>query len=166
MGAFESKLITPARWDKFLSGDQNSLSPKEKRGFIAFNEAGCNACHTGTLLGGGTYQKLGAMKPWPNQKDQGRYEVTKKDSDKMIFKVPSLRNITETAPYFHDGSVASLVEAIQMMGEYQLGKTISEKDAKDIAAWMGTLKGEVPEDYIREPSLPPSGPNTPAADPS
>lgn len=161
IGAFERKLVTPAPWDEFLEGKQDALTDEQKEGFLAFTNNGCTACHMGTLLGAKNYQKAGAVKPWPNQEDEGRYEVTEEESDKMMFKVPSLRNVTETAPYFHDGSVDSLVKAIQEMGEHQLGRDISKKEAKKIAAWMESLKGEIPKDYIKKPELPESTDETP-----
>lgn len=133
---------------------------------MAFTDNGCPSCHMGTLVGGTMYQKLGVLKPWPNQKDQGRFEVTKKESDKMMFKVPSLRNITETAPYFHDGSESSLKEVVKKMGTYQLGREISDADADAIVAWLGALKGELPGEYIKEPELPKSTPATPKPDPT
>lgn len=166
MGAFERRLVTPSRWDKLLEGDESALTDEEKEGFMLFMNNGCTACHMGTLVGGTTYQKLGSVKPWPNQEDQGRFEVTKKDTDKMMFKASSLRNVAETAPYFHDGSVATLEEAIISMGEHQLGRTISGEDAKKIAIWLKTLTGELPTDYIKEPELPASTPKTPKPDPT
>jgi cytochrome c peroxidase len=103
IGAFERKLLTPARWDKFLKGDQTALTPQEKAGFNLFYETGCETCHAGALVGGSLYQKLGNARPYPDTSDPGRYQVTKEDSDRMIFKVPSLRNVEKTGPYFHNG---------------------------------------------------------------
>lgn len=164
MGAFERRLVTPSPWDKLLEGDEKALTDEQKEGFMAFLSNGCVACHTGTLLGGTTYQKVGAVQPWPNQTDQGRFEVTRNEADKMMFKVPSLRNITETAPYFHDASAASLEEAIKKMGKHQLGRDISDADVKSIVAFFGALKGELPSEYIKEPELPKSTSTTPQAD--
>ena len=166
IGAFERKLVTPSRWDKFLAGDASALTEEEQEGFKAFMMAGCNACHMGTQVGGTMFQKLGVMKPWPNQEDQGRYEVTKQESDKMMFKVPGLRNVAETAPYFHDGSAATLEEAVSKMAEYQLAKPVPESDVKKIVAWLKTLTGEIPTEYIKEPELPPSTEKTPKPDPN
>lgn len=165
IGAFERGLVTPSPWDAFLGGSRKALSDEEKTGFNLFVSTGCSTCHNGTLLGGGAYQKLGAVSPWPNQKDQGRFEVTKKVTDKMLFKVPSLRNIEKTSPYFHDGSAATLEEAIELMGKHQLGRDLSEKHVASIATWLSSLTGKVPAEYVKEPPLPPSTPKTPAADP-
>jgi len=166
IGSFERGLVTPSPWDKFLDGDDKALSDEQKAGFAVFNSSGCMGCHTGTLVGAANYQKVGAIKAWPNQKDQGRFEVTKLESDKMMFKPPSLRNITETAPYFHDGSASTLQEAVKMMGLHQLGRTLSQKDVASIIAWLGALKGELPKDYIKQPELPKSTESTPKADPT
>lgn len=161
IGVFETKLVTPARWDQFLDGDESALTGAEKAGFNKFVESGCNACHSGAYLGGHLYNKLGLVKAWPNVKDLGRYEVTKKDSDKLFFKVPSLRNITETGPYLHDGSVDDLPTMVAMMAEHQLGRELEEKDVLAITTFLGALTGEIPSEYVRKPALPPSGPNTP-----
>ena len=104
---------------------------------------GCTTCHVGPLVGGTLYQKLGLVKPWPNQKDQGRYDLTKQETDRMMFKVPSLRNIEKTGPYFHDGSAATLEQAIEMMAWHQLGLKISSADVADIKAFLESLTGEL-----------------------
>jgi cytochrome c peroxidase len=164
VGAFERKLVTPSRWDKFLEGDTNALTAAEKAGFNKFFGTGCASCHPGAYLGGTSYQKLGVKKNWPNQKDLGRYEVTKKNSDKMMFKTPSLRNIEKTAPYLHDGSVASLEETVKLMAEYQNGKKLSDADAASIVTWLKSLTGELPMDFIRKPNMPASTAQTPGPD--
>lgn len=162
IGAFERLLVTPSRWDKFLAGDKSALSDAEKAGFMKFSNAGCVSCHNGTLVGGTSYQKLGVAKPWPHTKDPGRYAVTKVDHDKMVFKVPSLRNIEKTAPYMHDGATKSLEEAIALMSDYQLGGRISPEDAASIATWLRSLTGELPPAHlISKPQLPPSTAKTP-----
>lgn len=163
IGAFERKLSTPAPFDKFVKGDMAALNDEQKRGFNAFIDNGCMACHNGALLGGGMYQKAGLVKPWPNQKDQGRFDITKAENDKMFFKVPSLRNIEKTAPYFHDGSIATLEEAVKMMGEYQLGKTLDDKTVSSIVAFLKSLTGTPPADLIAVPTLPASTDKTPKA---
>jgi cytochrome c peroxidase len=162
IGAFERGLVTPSRWDKFLKGDQSALSDAEKSGFNTFAAVGCQWCHNGPYVGGGVFQKLGVMKPWPDQHDLGRYQVTKDEVDKMVFKVPSLRNIQKTGPYFHDGSVASLDEAIRRMGAYQRGADLTNSQIKSIEAWMNSLTGPIPSNYIKAPELPKSTPQTPA----
>ena len=164
VGAFERKLVTPARWDKFLEGDKTVLTSAEKAGFNKFLESGCMACHMGANLGGSMYQKLGLVIPWPDQKDQGRFEVTKNDADKMMFKVPGLRNVAKTQPYYHDGSVATLPEAVKLMAKHQTGKEMSDADAASIVSFLGALTGEVPADLIKEPVLPASTAKTPKAD--
>lgn len=167
IGAFERGLVTPSAWDRFLAGDATALTDAQKEGFNTFAQSGCTTCHSGALVGGGMYQKLGMVNPWPDTtSDEGRFAVTKVESDKMFFKVPSLRNITKTAPYFHNGSVATLPEAIKKMGHHQLGKELTDAQINSIATWLGSLEGTVPPAYIAKPELPVSGPNTPKADPS
>lgn len=100
------------------------------------------------------FQRTGAIVPWPNQKDQGRFEITGDEADRMVFKVPSLRNVAITGPYFHDGSVSDLREAVQMMGTHQLGIAITDDEARSIVAWLGTLTGEVPASALEPPVLP------------
>ncbi|MGB9605539.1 MAG: cytochrome-c peroxidase, partial [Bryobacteraceae bacterium] len=166
IGAFERKLLTPARWDKFLAGDAQALTPQEKTGLNAFLDAGCQTCHSGVLLGGDMFQRLGAAKPYPDQSDLGRYRVTKRDADRMVFKVPPLRNVEKTAPYFHTGKVATLEEAVQQMAEYQLGKSLSRREIESIVTFLRSLTGEIPADYIKTPELPGSTPRTPPPDTS
>jgi cytochrome c peroxidase len=166
IGAFERKLVTPSRWDKFLGGDKNALTAAEKAGFKKFTETGCNTCHAGPYVGGAMFQKLGLVKPWPKQDDQGRFEVTKQDVDKMMFKVPSLRNVEKTGPYFHDGSTASLDEAVKLMANHQLGKTLSDADAASIVAFLKSLTGEIPKDYIAEYKVPSEIPPAPKPGPT
>jgi cytochrome c peroxidase len=126
-----------------------------------FLNSGCMVCHTGPQVGAAMFQKVGSVEPWPNQKDQGRYEVTKAPGDKMLFKVPSLRNVAKTAPYFHDGSAATLEEAIRMMGRHQLGLDLSDKEIASIVTWMNSLTGELPADLMAKPELPASTATTP-----
>lgn len=165
IGAFERLLVTPSRWDKFLEGDKTALTDTEKQGFLKFANAGCVTCHNGALVGGTSYQKLGLSKPWPHVKDPGRYNVTKVQHDRMVFKVPSLRNIEKTWPYMHDGATKSLEDAITLMGDYQLGGKVSREDAALIAAWLKTLTGELPPaSLIGKPKLPPSTAKTPKPD--
>lgn len=161
IGAFERKLVTSARWDKFLGGNQTALTDTEKAGLNTFLDTGCQTCHSGAYLGGSLFQKLGAVKPWTEDKDLGRFDVTKQDSDKQFFKVPSLRNVEKTAPYFHDGSVKTLEEAVVDMGNYQLGKTLSSAEVTSIISFLKTLTGDLPSAYIKEPVLPKSTAKTP-----
>ena len=163
IGAFERKLVTPARWDKFLRGDQAALTPEEKAGFNTFIAAGCQTCHAGAYLGGNLYQKLGVIKPYPDQSDLGRYQVTRSEGDKMVFKVPSLRNIEKTGPYFHNGKVPALDQTVAQMGEYQLGRRLSDAEVKSIVTWLQSLTGEIPAEYVKAPELPKSTARTPKA---
>ena len=165
IAAFERKLLTPSRWDAFLTGDSQALSEAEKEGFLKFSSTGCTACHNGAYVGGTTYQKLGAAKPWPNLEDEGRSAVTKEDKDKMMFKVPVLREIEHTGPYFHDSSAKTLDDAVAMMGRHQLGKELSPEDRQSIIAWLETLSGKVPAEYVKEPEPYPSTDKTPKPDP-
>ncbi len=166
IAVFERTLLTPARWDKYLAGDATALTDAEVKGALAFVDAGCVACHMGPLVGGAMYQKLGLIKPWANSKDQGRFEVTKADADKLMFKVPSLRNVEKTAPYFHDASATALEQAVSMMAEHQLGKTLTDAQVGDIVAFLKTLTGEVPAEVAAEPTLPASTKKTPKPDPA
>ncbi len=161
IAAFERKLMTPGRFDAFLGGDATQLTEQEKAGLQKFVSYNCTMCHRGATVGGQMYMKMGLYKPYPTE-DVGRYEVTKNEADKYVFKVSMLRNIAETGPYFHDGSVATLEEAVKIMGEYQLGQVISDEDTADIVAFMKALTGELPLDYIAPPTLPENGPDTPA----
>ncbi len=166
IGAFERRLTTPGRWDRYLAGDKNALTHEEKAGLRAFTNLGCMVCHTGEVLGGGMLEKVGVVVPWPNQKDQGRFEITGAPADRMMFKVPTLRNVAETAPYFHDGSADDLPTAVRMMARHQLGIDPSPDETASIVTWLKSLTGTLPEDYIAKPALPPSGPKTPAPDPN
>ena len=156
IGAFERGLLTPGRWDEFLAGNPEALTAEEKAGFAEFVSAGCATCHTGAYLGGSMYQKVGVMQPWFNGADLGRFKVTGKDEDKMMFKVPSLRNIEETWPYFHDGSVQRIEDAVFLMASYQLGRQLTLTQLGSIRNWLRTLTGPVPFEYIAEPVLPPN----------
>lgn len=161
IGAFERKLLTPAPFDAFLKGDDSALSEAEQEGLNLFMTTGCSTCHNGMGVGGHFYQKLGLVKEWPTE-DLGRYEATKIETDKYFFKVPSLRNITETAPYLHDGSEKSLEVIVGKMAEYQMGRTLANEEIASIVTFLGALKGEVDPEFIKEPALPENGPDTPA----
>ena len=162
IGAFERGLVTPSAWDAFLKGDQSALTDTQKAGFNTFAATGCQWCHAGPYVGGAAYQKLGVVKPWPKQDDLGVYQISKDEMDKMVFKVPSLRNIKKTGPYFHDGSVGTLDQAIRNMAVHQRGVTLTQKQVKSIAAWMNSLTGPIPTNYIKAPELPKSTAQTPA----
>lgn len=161
IGAFERQLVTPGRWDKFLAGDQNAVTEAEKAGFAKFSKLGCPTCHNGPAVGGTTFQKLGLVRPYPDQSDLGRFEITKNESDKMFFRVPSLRNIEKTAPYFHKGQHKTLEETVKTMAAHQLGMDLKDDEIASIVTWLKSLTGELPMDYIKKPELPPSTDKTP-----
>ncbi len=153
VAVYVRKLLTPSRWDKFIAGDETALGESEKQGLGAFLETGCVTCHAGKLLGGTQYQKLGVAKPWPTPagQDKGRFEITKADPDLHAFKVPSLRNVTKTTPWLHDGSLNSLEETVKLMARYQLGKEVEDETAKRIVTFLGALDGEPPVDLAKKP---------------
>lgn len=149
IATFERSLLTPdSRFDKFLRGNQSVLTPTEQRGYALFQSYGCVACHQGVNLGGNMFERMGLMADYfgdrgnPTEADNGRYNVTKNEADRHYFRVPSLRNVALTAPYFHDGSAATLPEAVRVMAKYQLGRSMAEQDLNDIVAFLHTLTGE------------------------
>lgn len=138
IASFERTLITHDRFDDFQKGDDKALNTQELRGLKAFMETGCTTCHFGPVLGGTQYQKVGLVNKYETE-DLGRYDVTKEEDDKYKFKVPMLRNIAITGPYFHDGKVKTLEEAVEKMGWLQLGKELSKQEVSDIVAFLNTL---------------------------
>jgi cytochrome c peroxidase len=166
LAAFERKLVTPSRFDKFLAGDASALTEQERRGLEAFVVTGCTACHNGTAVGGTSFQKFGLIEEFPDVKDTGRFEVTKNEEDRFKFRVPTLRNVEKTGPYFHDGSVSELGTAVRLMAKHQLGRTLTDAEAEDIVAFLKSLTGELPQSTIAAPALPPSTPRTPKPDPT
>jgi cytochrome c peroxidase len=149
IASFERTLITPAsRFDRYLRGDSSALSETEKRGYARFKQYGCVACHQGMNVGGNMFQKFGVMGDYfesrgnPTEADLGRYLVTGDDADRYVFKVPSLRNVARTAPYFHDGAAKTLDDAVDIMFRYQLGRTASQEDKKAIVAFLESLTGD------------------------
>jgi cytochrome c peroxidase len=165
IGAFERKLLTPARWDAFLEGKRDALDDAEIAGLRTFVESGCQTCHSGPGMGGAMFQKLGLVMPWRDSLDLGRFEVSKQDSDRQVFKVPSLRNAEKTAPYYHDGSVPTLEEAVRLMGRHQLGKELSDAQVASIVTFLKSTTGPLPAELIKEPVLPASTPDTPKPEP-
>lgn len=153
IGAFERGLIAPSRLDQFLRGDLKALTPPEKEGLKTFVQVGCASCHSGVAIGGNSYQKMGLKNPYPN-KDTGRFQVTALEADRGSFKVPSLRNITETGPYFHQGQIATLAEAVTAMGHYQLDKELTPNQVASLLTFLTALKGQLPREYIAAPRLP------------
>ncbi len=164
IAAFERTLVTPSRFDEFLKGNINALTKKEKEGLKLFMEKGCASCHQGVALGGTMYQKMGIVKAYPSAligEDLGRYNVTKKEEDKYVFKVPILRNVTRTYPYFSKGKIWDIKEAVKIMAEYQLGVNLTDDEVDKIVAFLDSLTGEIPKEALQLPVLPPSAPNTP-----
>ncbi len=153
IGAFERGLIAPSRLDQFLQGDLNALTPPEKEGLQTFVQVGCASCHSGVAIGGNSYQKMGLKNPYPT-KDTGRFQVTALEADRGSFKVPSLRNISETGPYFHQGQIATLAEAVTAMGHYQLGTELSHEQVTSLVTFLNALKGQLPREYIAPPKIP------------
>lgn len=138
IAAFERTLRSPSRFDDYIAGNATALTNAEKRGMKTFIESGCITCHMGTTFGGAMYQKLGLVNPYES-KDAGRYEVTKDPADSLMFKVPMLRNVALTAPYFHDGSVKTLDEAVSLMGWHQLGKKLTKDEITSIVTFLNAL---------------------------
>src|SRR5215468_586404 len=159
IGAFERTLVTPSRFDDYLKGKVEALSARERAGLAKFIEVGCIACHNGPGVGGGMYQKFGVLEDYwkvtgSDPIDKGRAEVTKNDADLYMFKVPSMRNVAMTPPYFHDGTVATLPEAVKVMAQVQLGATFEDKDVADIVTFLASLTGPLPPDFATAPVLP------------
>lgn len=161
IAAFEETLVTPdSRFDKWLKGDMKALNSSELAGYKLFKESGCVACHNGRAVGGGSYQKMGVLAEYKTaSKAEGRSGVTKQAADRMNFKVPVLRNIELTYPYFHDGAAWTLEEAVDTMGKLQLNRTFSKDEIGNIVAFLKTLTGIQPD--FKLPILPPSTSKTP-----
>ena len=159
VGAFERTLVTPSAFDDFLLGKTDALTSRQIRGLRAFMDTGCMTCHFGPFLGGQMYQKFGMFEPYEKytkseKVDEGRFAVTKNLDDKFFFKVPVLRNVAETPPYFHDGSVSKLTDAVVIMAKIQLGKDLEQDQAGDIAAFLDSLTGRIPQAVLIVPVLP------------
>lgn len=160
LAAFETTLTTPnAPFERYLKGDKTALTQQQIDGMKLFRRSGCILCHSGNLLGGTSFQKVGSVRPYVTENpSKGRMDVSSKPWDEMMFKVPTLLNIERTAPYFHDGAVKTLPEAVKKMADIQLDTNLSEKQVEDIVAFLHSLNGELPK--IENPALPPSGPET------
>jgi cytochrome c peroxidase len=165
IGAYERTLITPAPFDRYLTGDTAALSPKAKQGLDKFMSFGCAGCHGGATVGGQMYQKFGITQEYwkvtGSQEidlfkghDKGRFQDTKNEADAFMFKVQQLRNVAVTPPYFHDGSVAELGDAVRAMAKLQLGRDLGDADVADIIAFLESLTGEVPPQFASVPNLP------------
>lgn len=139
IAAFERTLRSESRFDDFLRGDKAALNDQEQRGLKTFMSVNCVRCHDGPLVGGTLHEKLGVESPFPNQQDQGRYEVTGEDSDRMVFKVSQLRNVAITGPWFHDGSGGDLAEVVRIMARIQLATELSEDQTADLVAFLEAL---------------------------
>ena len=149
IAAFERTLITPSRFDDFMNGDAAALSKVEQRGLKTFLKIDCKSCHDGKLLGGETYEPLGKENPYENQTDQGMYTVTKDEDDRMFFKVAALRNVALTAPYFHDGKIKTLDEAVRKMGKLQLDEELTNQQVSDIVSFLKALTDKNRERYVK-----------------
>ncbi len=165
IGAFERTLLTPAPFDRYLKGDSKALSAQAKQGLKTFIETGCAGCHSGVTVGGQSFQKFGITQDYwlltgSTEKeafkgyDKGRFQDTKNEADAFMFKVSQLRNVAMTPPYFHDGSVATLPQAVRVMAQLQLGKQLSDTQVADIVSFLESLTGEVPADFAKAPALP------------
>lgn len=148
IASFERTLVTPnSRFDRFLLGDPNAFNAQEHTGYQRFLALGCASCHQGVGVGGNMFQRFGIMANYfdgrpANPADHGRFNVTGKEEDRHVFKVPGLRNVALTAPYFHDGSALTLDDAVTVMGRYQLGRELSQEDIQALVAFLHTLTGE------------------------
>jgi cytochrome c peroxidase len=165
IGAYERVLLTPAPFDRYLQGDTAALSAKAKQGLDKFIGFGCVGCHNGVTVGGQMYQKFGVTQDYwiaTGSKeielfkghDKGRFQDTKDEADAFMFKVEQLRNVAVTPPYFHDGSVADLRDAVRIMAKLQLGRDLSADEVGDIVAFLESLTGEVPQQFASVPNLP------------
>lgn len=165
IAAFEETLVTPnSRMDQWLRGNKQALSKQELDGYQLFKSAGCVACHNGPAVGGNSYQKMGLVEPYKTgNQAEGRKGVTGKDADRFHFKVPTLRNVELTAPYFHDGEAATLKQAVDVMGRIQLGRKFSDDENAKLVAFLKTLTGDQPKIVL--PVLPPSTDSTPQPKP-
>jgi cytochrome c peroxidase len=152
IATFERSLLTPSKFDRYLAGDKTALDDEEKEGYRLFKNFGCASCHQGTAVGGNLFMKMGVMRDYfadrgnPTDADLGRYEVTKKEEDRGVFRVPILRNASLTSPYFHDGSATTLPQAVEMMAKYQLGRELDPEQLVPIVRFIESLTAtEVPK---------------------
>jgi cytochrome c peroxidase len=150
--AYQATLVTPAPFDRFLAGDDRALTERQRAGLRAFIATGCGGCHNGVNFGGTLLQKFGLTKDYwletgSPKPDSGRFAFTKKEEDRYVFRVPMLRNVVKTAPYFHDGSVDELERAVRIMGILQLGRTLDAAVVGDIVSFLESLTGEIPPHY-------------------
>jgi cytochrome c peroxidase len=159
IGAYMRTLVTPSPFDAFLAGEARALSPAAQAGLRTFIQVGCVGCHNGVGVGGAMYQKFGLVEDYwkatgSTSIDKGRFEVTHNPADMYVFKVPTLRNVAMTPPYFHDGSVATLPAAVRVMARVQLGRTLTDAEVADLVAFLASLTGQLPRDFVTAPLLP------------
>jgi cytochrome c peroxidase len=152
ISAYERTLRTRAPFDAWIEGDAKALSATAKAGLAKFISVGCTACHNGPLLGGKLFQKFGLVEEYVKytgspKVDLGRFDITKDEDDQHFFKVPRLRNVAKTAPYFHDGSVAKLEDAVVIMAKVELGRELAPDETREIVAFLEALTGPVPEGF-------------------
>jgi cytochrome c peroxidase len=152
IAAYQATLTTPAPFDRFLSGDDRALTPRQQAGLRRFIDTGCAGCHSGPVLGGTMFQRFGIVRNYAeatesNPIDPGRFAITGKEEDRHVFRVAMLRNVAKTGPYFHDGSVATLPEAVRVMAAVQHGRTLNETEVVEIVAFLESLSGGVPAHY-------------------
>jgi cytochrome c peroxidase len=160
IAAFERTLVTPSRFDRYLRGQTDALTLAEKRGLNTFMDMHCIECHSSVPVGGRLLRKLGVYHPYENQSDPGRFDVTHEEQDRLVFKVAMLRNVTLTAPYFHDGRVLTLSEAIRLMARLQLDMEISPAEIDEIVCFLGSLEAEkLAEIEVPVPPVAASGPS-------
>lgn len=150
LGAFERGLVTPAPFDRYLEGDENALDSRQLKGLDHFLRVGCAECHQGAALGGTELRKLGRKEPFASE-DRGRFTATHLAADDGLFKVPSLRNVCETGPYFHNGQVRKLEEAVTLMGRHECGQQLTPQEVTELCDFLTSLTGEIPKDYVRSP---------------
>ena len=159
IGAFERTLVTPSPFDAYLAGNSTALSPAQEAGLREFVQLGCPACHNGVGIGGGMFQKFGLVEDYwkatgSTEIDKGRFDVTHNPADTYFFKVASLRNVARTPPYFHDGSVHTLPEAVRVMARVQFGRTLTDAQAASIVTFLESLTGTLPAEFTTLPELP------------
>lgn len=165
IAAFEETLVTPnSRFDKWLKGDKKAITKEELAGYQLFKSSGCTMCHNGEKVGGSSFMKMGLVKPYKTTNTAvGVQAISGKDQDRMTFKVPILRNVELTYPYFHDGAAQTLEQSVEIMGDVQLGRRYTAEEVQQITAFLKTLTGEQPK--VVYPILPPSSNATPIFDP-
>jgi len=156
IAAFERTLILSSRFDDYLKGNSGALSYAEKKGLREFMDSGCITCHTGSLLGGNIFQKFGVYHDYwtyteSENVDEGRAKETSNENDKYMFKVPSLRNVSQTYPYFHDGNVEQIEDAIRIIAKVNLNKDLTDKQVSDIAAFLNSMTGDIPPEFAQVP---------------